>query len=114
MAGAHRGTVARRHRPCRPQRAGRRQPPSDNDLPGGVMDSTDIAVLTAITVVFTISGLLAIAASLFNWNWFFNTRNARMLLGRYRRRTARCVYFVAGVLILAMVAAIHLRLADKI
>ena len=42
------------------------------------MDSTDTAVLTAITVVFTISGLLA------------------------------------GVLILAMVAAIHLRLADKI
>ena len=75
------------------------------------MDSTDTAVLTAITVVFTISGLLAIAASLFNWNWFFNTR---MLVGRYRRRTARCVYFVAGVLILAMVAAIHLRLADKI
>lgn len=34
------------------------------------MDSTDTAVLTAITVVFTISGLLAIAASLFNWNWF--------------------------------------------
>ena len=52
--------------------------------------------------------------SLFNWDWFFNTRNARMLVGRYRRRTARCVYFVAGVLILAMVAAIHLRLADKI
>ena len=69
------------------------------------MDSTDTVVLTAITVVFTISGLLAIAASLFNWNWFFNTRNARMLVGRYRRRTARCVYFVAGVLILAMVAA---------
>lgn len=36
-----------------------------------------------------------------------------MLVGRYRRRTARCVYFVAGVLILAMVAAIHLRLAEK-
>ena len=54
------------------------------------MDSTDTAVLTAITVVFTISGLLAIAASLFNWDWFFNTRNARMLVGRYRRRTARC------------------------
>ena len=53
------------------------------------MDSIDTAVLTAITVVFTISGLLAIAASLFNWNWFFNTRNARMLVGRYRRRTAR-------------------------
>lgn len=78
------------------------------------MDSTDSALLTAITVVFALSGLLAVAASLLNWDWFFNARNARMLVGRYRRRTARIVYFVAGVLILAMVAAIHLRVRGQI
>ena len=64
--------------------------------------------------IFALAGITSLLAALFNWNWFFNTRNARMFVGRYRRRTARCVYFVAGVLILAMVAAIHLRLADKI
>ena len=78
------------------------------------MDATDYALLTALTVVFSISGLLAVLASLLNWNWFFNTRGARMLVGRYSRRAARIVYCVVGVLILAMVAAIHLRVAGRI
>lgn len=66
-----------------------------------------------ISVVFSFSGILAIVASLMNWDWFF-TRNARMLVGRCSRRTARLVYFVIGVLILSMVAAMHLRLAGRI
>ncbi len=70
--------------------------------------------IAVITVVFAFSGILAILASLMNWDWFFNTRNARMLVGRCSRRTARVVYFVIGLLILAMVAAIHLRLAGRI
>ena len=78
------------------------------------MDATDYALLAVITAVFSISGLLAVLAALLNWNWFFNTRNARMLVGRYKRRTARVVYFVAGLLIIAMVVAIHLRLAGRI
>ncbi len=70
--------------------------------------------IAVVTVVFAFSGILAILASLMNWDWFFNTRNARMLVGRCSRRTARVVYFVIGLLILAMVAAIHLRLAGRI
>ncbi len=76
------------------------------------MDSETGVVV--ISVVFAFSGILAIVASLMNWDWFFNTRNARMLVGRCSRRTARLVYFVIGVLILAMVAAMHLRLAGRI
>ena len=78
------------------------------------MEAADYALLTALTVMFAISGLLAVLASLLNWNWFFNTQGARMLVGRYSRRTARVVYCVAGVLILVMVAAIHLRVAGRI
>lgn len=70
--------------------------------------------IAVVTVVFAFSGILAILASLMNWDWFFNTRNARMLVGRCSRRTARVVYFVIGLLILAMVAAIHLRMAGRI
>ncbi len=70
--------------------------------------------IAVVTVVFAFSGILAILASLMNWDWFFNTRNARMLVGRCSRRTARVVYFIIGLLILAMVAAIHLRLAGRI
>lgn len=67
-----------------------------------------------ITVVFSVSGLLAVAAALMNWDWFFNTSNARMLVGRLRRSTARLVYLIAGLLILAMVGVMHLRLAEII
>ena len=67
-----------------------------------------------ITVVFSVSGLLAVAAALMNWDWFFNTSNARMLVGRLRRSTARLVYLIAGLLILAMVVVMHLRLAEII
>ncbi len=77
------------------------------------MDGNQAGVII-ISVVFSFSGILAIVASLMNWDWFFNTRNARMLVGRCSRRTARLVYFIIGVLILAMVAAMHLRLAGRI
>lgn len=72
------------------------------------------AGIVIITIIFSASGLLAVAAALMNWDWFFNTSNARMLVGRLRRSTARIVYLIAGLLILAMVAAIHLRLAEII
>ncbi len=78
-----------------------------------MMDGNQAGAIV-ISVVFTLSGILAILAALMNWDWFFNTRNARMLVGRCSRRTARLVYFVIGVLILAMVAAMHLRLAGRI
>ena len=76
-------------------------------------DAQKIA-MAAITVIFAVSGLLALAAAALNWDWFFRARNARMLVGRYSRRTARIVYAIVGILILAMLAAILLRLAGRI
>lgn len=71
------------------------------------------AGLIFVTLVFSLSGALAVLASLFNWNWFFESGNAKLLTGKFRRRTARIVYFVAGILILAMVAAIYLRVSAE-
>lgn len=59
--------------------------------------------------IFLLSGGLSVVASLRNWDWFFNSQNARMLTGRFSRRTARWIYFVAGVLILSMAAWIVLK-----
>lgn len=71
----------------------------DGDTPG----------LVFISVLFLVSGALALAGALFNWDWFFRAGNARLLTGRMSRRTARMVYFVAGCMILAMVVYIHWR-----
>lgn len=65
-----------------------------------------------VSAIFVASGLLAILASAFNWDWFFKSNNARLLVGRLSRRGARIVYFIIGCLILAMVVAIHHRLSE--
>lgn len=66
--------------------------------------------LVFVTLVFLLSGFLAILAAVCNWDWFFNSNNAKMITGKCRRSTARLVYFVAGCLILAMTAVIHYRI----
>lgn len=52
--------------------------------------------------VFAVTGLLAVLAAVFNWEWFFLTSNAHMLTGKMPRRYARIIYFVIGCLILLM------------
>lgn len=52
--------------------------------------------------VFAVTGLLSVLAAVFNWEWFFQTSNARMLAGKMPRRYARIIYFVIGCLILLM------------
>lgn len=47
-------------------------------------------------------GLLAIAASLCGWKWFFETASARSLTGRMSRRSARLLYLSIGVAVTAM------------
>lgn len=55
-----------------------------------------------ICVVFFVAGMLSILASLFNWHWFFESSNARMLTGKMSRRAARLLYAVLGIAILYM------------
>ncbi|MDR0894902.1 MAG: immunity 17 family protein [Prevotellaceae bacterium] len=52
-----------------------------------------IAILAA-------SGILALLASLFNWNWFFNTGNIRAWAGRLGRLRTRWIYGVLGALLI--------------
>lgn len=52
--------------------------------------------------VFAVTGLLSVLSAVFNWEWFFQTSNARMLTGKMPRRYARIIYFVIGCLILLM------------
>ncbi|MGM9833158.1 MAG: immunity 17 family protein [Candidatus Limisoma sp.] len=55
-----------------------------------------------ICAVFFVAGMLSILASLFNWHWFFESSNARMLTGKMSRRAARLLYAALGIAILYM------------
>ena len=55
-----------------------------------------------IATMFFVAGVISVCASVFNWHWFFIFFYARLLTGRYSRRTARAIYGIVGCLILAM------------
>jgi threonine/homoserine/homoserine lactone efflux protein len=58
-----------------------------------------------IQVIFLITGIIALLASLLNWEWFFTTENTRHLVKKFGRKGARWIYGVIGVLLIA--AAIY-------
>ena len=51
--------------------------------------------------IFVLVGLLAIAASLFNWDWFFQSQNTRFIVQNVGRKRARLFYAVLGLLMTA-------------
>ena len=51
--------------------------------------------------IFAIVGLLAIGASLFNWNWFFQSQNTRFIVQNVGRKRARFFYAALGLLMIA-------------
>lgn len=58
-----------------------------------------------IQTIFVIAGITAIAASLFNWEWFFTARNAEFIVKRIGRTKSRVLYGIIGLL--SIVAAIY-------
>lgn len=51
--------------------------------------------------IFVIVGLLAILASLFNWDWFFRSQNTQFIVQNVGRKQARLFYALLGVLMIA-------------
>ncbi|MBR5203684.1 MAG: immunity 17 family protein [Bacteroidaceae bacterium] len=51
--------------------------------------------------IFAIVGLLAILASLFNWDWFFQSQNTQVIVRNVGRGRARLFYVVLGLLMIA-------------
>ena len=50
--------------------------------------------------IFVVVGLLAILASLFNWNWFFQSQNMQAIVRNVGRKRARLFYALLGVLMI--------------
>ena len=51
--------------------------------------------------IFVVVGLLAILASLFNWNWFFQSQNTQAIVRNVGRNRARLFYALLGILMIA-------------
>ena len=51
--------------------------------------------------IFVVVGLLAIIASLFNWDWFFQSQNTRYIVQNVGRKRVRLFYALLGLLMIA-------------
>jgi len=71
-----------------------------------------IAAATLVMVaMFAFAGLLAVYVAAVNAEWFFRSQSVRSLTGNSSRRTARIVYGIAGLAILAVSAYMALTSA---
>lgn len=52
--------------------------------------------------LFVIAGLVSILAAALNWDWFFNARNAQLIVRNVGRHRARLFYGILGVILIVM------------
>ncbi|MCJ8278558.1 MAG: immunity 17 family protein [Rivularia sp. ALOHA_DT_140] len=61
-----------------------------------------------ICILIILVGLFSIAASYFNWDWYFNNYRARFLTKIIGRKGARIFYTLFGLFLIGMAVAILL------
>lgn len=54
--------------------------------------------------IFALAGILALLASVLDWDWFFTARNAQFVVRNVGRRQARWFYGTLGLILLGMAA----------
>jgi len=64
--------------------------------------------------IFVMVGLLAILASLFNWDWFFRSQNTQFIVQNVGRKQARLFYALLGVLMIATAVYFFLEVQTAI
>ena len=64
--------------------------------------------------IFVIVGLLAILASLFNWDWFFKAQNTQFIVQNVGRKQARIFYALLGLLLIATATYFYLEVQKAI
>ena len=52
---------------------------------------------TIVQTIFLLTGITAVAAALFNWEWFFTADNAKFLVKRLGINGARWAYGIIGL-----------------
>ena len=64
--------------------------------------------------IFVVVGLLAILASLFNWDWFFQSQNSQIIVRNVGRKQARLFYALLGLLMIATAIYFFLEVQEAI
>lgn len=52
--------------------------------------------------LFVATGVIALLASLLNWDWFFKARNTQFIVSNVGRSWARLFYGVLGLILIGM------------
>ena len=64
--------------------------------------------------IFALIGLLALLASLFNWDWFFQSQNTQFIVNNVGRKRARLFYALLGLLLIATAVYFFLEVQEAI
>ena len=59
--------------------------------------------------IFALIGLLAVLASVFNWDWFFQSQNTQFIVQNVGRKQARLFYAFLGILMIATAVYFYLE-----
>ena len=52
--------------------------------------------------IFAVAGIIAILAAALNWDWFFNSQNAQLIVRNVGRNRSRLFYGVLGLILVGM------------
>lgn len=63
-----------------------------------------------VQAIFLLAGAISLLSSLFDWEWFFTTDNARFAVKRFGRNGARWIYGMVGALLIAAAIYFFLRI----
>lgn len=64
--------------------------------------------------IFVLVGLIALLASLFNWNWFFQSQNTQFIVKNVGRKQARIFYALLGMLMIATAIYFFLEVQETL
>jgi hypothetical protein len=53
-------------------------------------------------IAFVLIGLFSLAAGIFNWDWFMNSRRARFFIKLFKRTGTRIFYGLLGIAALVL------------
>jgi hypothetical protein len=62
-----------------------------------------------VQIIFAVTGIIALSAAILNWDWFFNSQQARSIARFGGRRHARIFYGSLGVILLTMVIIFFIK-----
>lgn len=65
-----------------------------------------------ILFIFAATGLTALLAAVFDWNWFFTARNTQFIVSNVGRRQARWFYGVLGIILIGTAVFFFLNTPD--